>query len=267
MGPRRAGIRAIVGRWRLTAPRAAAILGLLASAGAIYGLAATPAFTLARTELPELRWTTHDALTRAVATPDGSSLFRIRAGPIEDRLRSLPGIADARVTVSLPDTIAVTIEEREAILIWAIGDVRLLVDREGVLFADAPPASVATAGLPRIVDTRPESVLLAIGAALDPIDLDAATRLGSLVPADIRSSAAGLLVTITEASGFVVRTIPRTWTAVFGLYTPNLRTPAIIPGQVRLLRSLLTGREDIIDRVILADEDSGTFIPKATTAP
>jgi hypothetical protein len=52
--------------------------------------------------------------------------------------------------------------------------------------------------------------------------------------------------------------------AVFGLYTPSLRTPALVPGQVRLLRSLLDGRESTIAQVILADAESGTFIPKPT---
>ncbi|MEO7228975.1 MAG: hypothetical protein ABIZ30_00105, partial [Candidatus Limnocylindrales bacterium] len=94
-----------------------------------------------------------------------------------------------------------------------------------------------------------------------------ATRLASLTPDDIGSVAKSLIVTVTEANGFVLVPVPRTWTAVFGLYTPTLRTPELIPGQVRLLRSLLAGREDSVAKVILADADSGTFIPKATPAP
>ena len=39
-------------------------------------------------------------------------------------------------------------------------------------------------------------------------------------------------------------------------------TPDLIPGQVRLLRSLLGGREPSVDRVILASDTSGTFIPR-----
>ena len=40
--------------------------------------------------------------------------------------------------------------------------------------------------------------------------------------------------------GFVIRADPQGWLAIFGFYTPSLRTPELIPGQVRLLRSLLT---------------------------
>lgn len=266
LGRRGRGFGRFLTRARLSPPRAAALLGLLASAGALYGLALTPAFTLARTDIPELRWTTREAAASAIATPFGVNLFRLRTAPIEARLRALPGVADAHVSVSLPDTLVVEIQEREAILDWAVGDVRFLVDRTGVLFALAPADGTA-AGLPAITDSRATSARLAVGSWLDPVDMDAATRLGSLVPIDLESSATSLVVAVTDANGFVVGTVPRSWIAVFGLYTPSLRTPAIIPGQVRLLRSLLAGREEAIERVILADEDSGTFIPRATAVP
>ena len=266
LGRRGRGFGRFLTRARLSPPRAAALLGLLASAGALYGLALTPAFTLARTDIPELRWTTREAAASAIATPFGVNLFRLRTAPIEARLRALPGVADAHVSVSLPDTLAVEIQEREAILDWAVGDVRFLVDRTGVLFALAPADGTA-AGLPAITDSRATSARLAVGSWLDPVDMDAATRLGSLVPIDLESSATSLVIAVTDANGFVVGTVPRSWIAVFGLYTPSLRTPAIIPGQVRLLRSLLAGREETIERVILADEDSGTFIPRATAVP
>lgn len=256
-----------IGRPRLSPTRAAAILGVLAASGAVYGLAATPAFTLSRTELPDLKWTTHAALVAAVATPAGMNLFRIRSAPIEARLKALPGIAAARVIVSLPDTLVVQVEERRPILAWAVGDRRFLVDRDGVLFAASTADAVAAAALPTVDDARTESVTLEVGARLDPVDLDAATRLGSLVPADIGSRAQALVVQVNTANGFVVGTLPRSWIAVFGLYTPNLRTPAIVPGQVRLLRSLIFGREQTIDRVFLPDAAGGTFILKASPSP
>lgn len=255
------------GRWRLTPPRAAAILSLLASAGGLYGLSTTPAFTLARTELPDLRWTTTEAVIGAVATPDGTNLFRIQTSPIEARLRALPGVAEAHVSVSLPDTLVVTIEERTAILAWGVGDARFLVDGEGVVFAALGADPSAMSSVPTIADSRSESATLTVGSVLDPVDLDAARRLGSLTPADIGSRAASLVTTVTEANGFVIGTVPRSWVAVFGLYTPTLRTTGIIPGQVRLLRSLLAGREVLVDRIILADADNGTFVPRPSSAP
>ena len=51
---------------------------------------------------------------------------------------------------------------------------------------------------------------------------------------------------------------------MFGFYTPSLRTTELIPGQVRLLRSLLDGREPQVDRVILASDTDGTYVPRTT---
>jgi hypothetical protein len=87
------------------------------------------------------------------------------------------------------------------------------------------------------------------------------------VPSDVGSSAEALAVTVTDRNGFVVRTRPSGWSAVFGFYTPTLRTPTIIPGQVRLLRSLLIGREHLVERIILASETDGTYIPRPTPTP
>jgi hypothetical protein len=105
---------------------------------------------------------------------------------------------------------------------------------------------------------------LDVGKSLDPVDLDAATRLASLVPADVGSSAVSLGVSVTDANGFVVATRPGGWSAVFGFYTPSLRTTSMIPDQVRLLRSLLVGREPEVQRVILASGTDGTYTPRAT---
>jgi hypothetical protein len=173
-------------------------------------------------------------------------------------------VADATVVVSLPDTLVVQVTEREAILVWLVGASGFLVDQDGVLFAVAGPDATAAEGLAVIEDSRPTSSDLAIGDRLDPVDLDAATRLGALAPAQVGSVADALVVTVSEANGFVVGTSPASWVAVFGLYTPSLRTPELVPGQVRLLRSLLDGRESIVAQVILADAENGTFIPKPT---
>ncbi len=106
-----------------------------------------------------------------------------------------------------------------------------------------------------------------VGRKLEPVDLDAATRLASLVPADVGSEAEALHVFVDDASGFTVRTKPASWQAVFGFYTPTLRTPELVPGQVRLLRSLLLGREAQIEQIILASETDGTFVAKPTPTP
>ncbi|HEY2916538.1 MAG TPA: hypothetical protein VGI98_04910, partial [Candidatus Limnocylindrales bacterium] len=105
---------------------------------------------------------------------------------------------------------------------------------------------------------------LFIGARLDPTDLDAATRLASLTPDDVGTRATGLVVRVNDADGYSLTTTPASWTAIFGPYTPVLRTPDLIPGQVRLLRSILFGQEDKLVRIVLADATHGTVVPRAT---
>ena len=54
---------------------------------------------------------------------------------------------------------------------------------------------------------------------------------------------------------------------VFGFYTPSLRTTELIPGQVRLLRSLLAGREDDRPARDPRRRPHGTYMPEPTPEP
>lgn len=252
----------------LSTVRAGAALAMLVSAAAIYGVGASPAFDYVRMDVNDLRLTDAAAVEATLADARGENLFRLATGPLAAELETLPTVAHARIDVRLPGTLAVTIEEREPVLVWKVGEERFLADAEGALFAlvgEAPAPVVAD--LPVVDDRRAAAASLAVGSVLDPVDLDAATRLASLAPGDVGSAAVGLDVAATDENGFVVATRPAGWSAVFGFYTPSLRTTELIPGQVRLLRSLLTGREQTVERVILASETDGTYVPKATPKP
>jgi hypothetical protein len=239
------------------------------AAGFLYLFVSGPtAFALTATELPELRWTDEAAVSEALSLRDGANVFRIDTAPLERALEALPAVADADVRIALPEAaVVVSIREREAILAWEAGETRFLADRAGVLFAAVPADATPPAGVPVVEDRRLEAEDgPALGDRLDPVDLDVATRLGSLTPTDVGSAASRLRVRITEGDGFVV-VVDRGWVAVFGFYSPATRPTDMIPGQVRLLRSLLHGREDAVERVILASETGGTYIPKATPEP
>jgi cell division septal protein FtsQ len=252
----------------LSPTRAGAILAMLISLGAIYGLAATPAFGYARVEIAGTVVTKPAAVEAMLGLAKGTNLVGLATEPLEDQLRNLPSVADATISVGLPDTVRVVVTERRPIVIWAAAGHRFVVDDAGILFADvgkAPPPGIA--GLPIVTDDRRAAATLAIRSSLDPVDLDAATRLGSLTPAEIGSSAAKLSVRITDQRGFTVGSGPGGWLAVFGFYGISQRTPALITGQVQLLQSLLAGREAEVATVILADDRDGTFIPKPTPKP
>lgn len=253
---------------RLSVARAGAALAMLASAGAIYGVGASPAFEYARLEVAGAVFTDLVAAEEAVAAARGENLFRLSTTPLEAALEGLPTVERASVGVQLPETLVVTLHERVPVLIWRVGARRYLADSDGNLFGrlgDDPPVSAAD--LPVIDDRRAGSAGLSVGDRIGPQDADAATRLASLVPADVGSLAEALSVRVTDNDGFVVRADPQGWIAIFGYYTPSLRTPELIPGQVRLLRSLLIGREPLIARVILASETDGTYVPKPTPQP
>ena len=253
---------------RLSATRAGAALAMLVSAAAIYGVASSSAFDYARLQIDGAIFTNQAAVEAALTDARGENLFRLATGPLQARVEQLPTVAHARIDLRLPGTLAVSLEERQPVLIWKVGEGRWLVDADGGLFAELghdPPK--AAAKLPVVEDRRAGSSGLVVGSHLDPVDLDAATRLASLRPVDLGSAAAGLTVAVTDETGFVVASDPAAWSAVFGFYTPSLRTTDLIPGQVRLLRSLLDGREAQVDRVILASTTDGTYTPKATPSP
>jgi hypothetical protein len=252
----------------VTPARAAGLLGMLASGFLLSFVTGPSAFALAQVDAPKLTWTGDAAIQQAVAVPQGANVFRVDTAPIEAALEALPGVATAAVRVTLPDAhLVVTIAERVPILAWQAGDTRYLADSDGVIFAAIPAETAAPKGV-AIVDDQRVGIAgqLAIGGRLDPVDLDVATRLGSLSPSDVGSAAARLHVRITDTDGYSLYT-DRGWTAVFGFYSPATRPAGMIPGQVRLLRSFLAGRESDVQLVTLASETSDTYVPKTTPKP
>ena len=252
----------------LSPTRSAAILALLIVSGATYGLVTTSAFGFERLEVTGTTLTDGDAIRAKVGLADGTNLVGLATEPIVARLRELPSVRNADVSVGLPDSLRVAVDERHPLIVWAVGDRRFVVDESGLLFAettDDPPA--VNQGAPLVSDERASATILDVASVLDPVDLDAATRLGSLTPAQIGSHAASLRVRVTDDRGFTISSGSGGWIAVFGFYTSNQRTPALIPGQVQLLTGGLAGREDTVQTVILADDREGTFIPKPTPRP
>ena len=248
----------------LTPTRAGALLVMLAAMAGIFGAATSDAFAISRTELSGATWTPTTELEAALAIPPGQNLFAVSTSELARRVEAIPAVRTARVEVALPDTLRVTVSERVALLAWRVGTRELLVDGTGFLFGELPDAGASGARLPVVDDQRLGSAHLDVGDSLDAVSLDAALRIGSLTPADVGSSASRLAFRVDDTDGFTVTAEPVGWTAVFGFYTPTLRTTDLIPGQVRLLRSLLLGREETVLRIVLADDHSGTYVPRPT---
>jgi hypothetical protein len=240
---------------------------------AAYGVTASSTFAFRKLVVDDAavhRVVTDDLIGAQLGLAEGgSNLFLLASDRLQAAVEQLPGVLSADVAVDLPDTVRVRLVERDPILVWTVGDHRFLVDRDGAIFADVQPGpGSAVNGLPSVVDNRASAATLAVGGQLDAVDLDAATRLGALRPDQVGSAAAGLRLTLDDEDGFTMRPSSGPWAAVFGFYTPTLRPPDMIPGQVQALRSLLLAQgEAAVRNVTLASAQGGTYLPRATPKP
>lgn len=256
-------------RRRFAPARAGAALLMILSVLGIWGLAASPAFAYRelRIEGPETMLTERSAIEAAVAgVGSAANVFLIRTDRIAAALDALPAVASADVAVGLPGTLRVHLDERVPVVAWVVGERRFAIDADGLLLATYPnDVPGPTTSLVEIVDRRAAASSLEIGARLDPVLLDAATRLGSLRPADVGSVKNRVRISLDDTDGFTLQPLPGGPIAVFGFYTASLRTPDLIPGQVRLLRSLMVGREATLGRIVLASDTGGTYLPKGVS--
>ena len=245
--------------------RIGAAVALAAALGGLYWLTTADGFVIRRTEVTGTVWTTQAQILGVLAVPSGQNAFEVSTAALGARLAAVTAVRAASVRVLLPDELQVAITEREPLLRWQVGARSYLVDASGLLFAPLDTAGgvpAAAAVLPLVEDRRDADSTFTTGSHLDAVTLDAALRLCSLTPDDMGSTADTLVITLDDQDGFSLSAAPAGWTAVFGIYTPTLRSTDLVPGQVRLLRSLLYGREASVLRVVLVDERSGTYIPR-----
>ena len=215
-----------------------------------------------------------DAVIATANIPIGSSLLGVNLRAAEEAVAALPLVASVRVSAGLPDGIQIRVREKSLLLRWQIGDRVYAVSESGELLGEAatldlaPSAAAALAAAPLLFDDRTSSPLPTVGQ-LTATELDVATRLASLTPEDLGTAATTLTLRLLSDFGFVVEATGPSieWNAIFGIYSATIRPTNMIPGQVRLLRSLLAGRESRIGWVILADDQAGTYTAKGVRPP
>lgn len=254
------------------AGRALAGLLLVAAAAALYGTTASPAFRLrdGGVVVRGADFTGEEAVLAAIGL-DGEArpnLFTLDTTRLAANLRALPAIDAGRsdaavIRVALPDRLVVEVQERVPIMVWQVGDRRLLVDVEGVVVSELAPG--VPSELPVVDDERPATADLAVGERLTVTDLEVARRIAALTPAFLGSTAPALATRITQNEGFVLATRPKSWRAIFGIYTPSLRGPELIETQAQCLSSVLYGQEARIATVYLFPDAGrcGTFLPRS----
>jgi cell division septal protein FtsQ len=249
---------------RISLTRVAAVGVLFAASVALNQLTAASAFAVHRVDIQGAQLTDRGEVADALLDGAGANLFRYDTAMAAARLVRFPAIRTAVVRAVLPDRVVATIEEREPVLVWRVGDERFLVDADGLLFArEGQGAGLADpVDLPVVTDARPGSAGLAITSLIAPVELRVARELGALTPAMLGSAAVGLTVSLDDQLGFVVATDPPGWSATFGLYGEVTRNPQIVPLQVQCLASLLADQgEAAVGSVTLSPEGQlcGTF--------
>jgi hypothetical protein len=240
---------------------------VIVSAAGIFWLVSDDRFRLdpAQVQISGLVYTDEQALRAAIGLqPDAQpNVFRLKPAQMAETLRGLPSVASAEVEVTLPDEVAVSVHEREPLLIWRTANGPFLVDATGALLAAAPADST----LPAVDDQRATATELAPGNRLDDVDLAAARLLLTITPADVGSTSTATGLYVNDADGWFMTASQPDWRAIFGFYTANqLRPDERVPRQRQCLASLLAERQGRPTLVYLAVEGDrcGTFRDEPT---
>ena len=237
-------------------------------------LASSGALRIATLRVDGLTLLDEGAVRAASGVVLGDGLLSRDPRRIEQALGEIPFVASSRVRIGLPGEIRAEIREEAPLLRWSSDGVVYLVSGTGAVLGPTTSPLLSDAGrtvieqLPLIEDLRvgaPQQP----GGRLSSLDLDIATRLASLTAGDVGSAATHLSLFVDPQYGFVLRGQGSgfDWNAVFGIYSATIRPPEMLPGQVRLLRSLLAGREGRVGWVILADGQAGTFTAPGVRPP
>src|ERR1700687_2406661 len=118
--------------------RALAMALLVGAAWVVYDSASSDRF-----QVRSIRVQGNVLLSRAeienVVAVTGANIFWVDRGQVAARLRALPLVQRAEVSMALPDTVEITIVERQPAAFWVSGGESYLVDREGIILKAVDP--------------------------------------------------------------------------------------------------------------------------------
>ncbi|GEM_PF-668590 len=138
----------------------------------------------------------------AVSKIDSQSVFWVDPTQVAQRIKSLPNIKSATVSIRLPANVMIEVTERRPELLWQTGEKLWWVDSEGTI---VPPKG-DTKGMLRIIDD--DQLAFEAGYQIDPTIIQGVQTLQILVP--------GLTVIHhSRARGLTVAT-PEGWTVYLG---------------------------------------------------
>jgi cell division septal protein FtsQ len=142
----------------------------------------------------------------------GVNIFLADTSADAAEIKTLPPVADASVTRSLPDTLLIHIVERQPVLIWQAGPNLYSVDASGVIIAQVQQAD----GLPVVSDEHSADQFgrpFAPGGKIDPKIVQMARQLLEQVPT--ATGITSFRLRDTRNYGLVLTTLDG-WQARFG---------------------------------------------------
>lgn len=143
---------------------------------------------------------------------EGENIFLSDMRQDTARIETLPAVASAHVTRSLPDTLVIQVVERQPVLIWQVDRQMWSVDASGVLIAQVQDSH----GLPMVSDDHPldrSGKPFAPGGKIDPAIVSMARQLLERLPRELGDTKFSLVN--TSAYGMVVDSAEG-WQARFG---------------------------------------------------
>jgi hypothetical protein len=129
---------------RVTATQVYALILMILCLAVVIALGNSPSFGARNLEIRGATFTSQETVRQIVGIDHSPNLFRLRSDRIAADLIALPSVQSVSVEVRLPDTIVVTLVEREPKLVWVIGDRRFVVDAGGLLFGQVDAAGNPT---------------------------------------------------------------------------------------------------------------------------
>lgn len=175
---------------------ARAVLGVCLALGIAGGLAwsarsyarQSPRFAVARVEIVGATRLSADRVGSLSELHKGMNIFDVRAEDAKRRLLADPWVLSAEVVRKLPDSVTITLTERKAAALVAVGDT-MLATRDGEVFkrleeGDPTDLPVVTCLDESMLSTDPEGTKRTIAEALDLLAEYDATRIATRYPAE-----------------------------------------------------------------------------------
>lgn len=182
---------------------------------------------------------------------EGARTFRASAADARARLRSLPSVRDATVDLDVLGSFRITLAEREAAGRWIAGGVEWFVDREGVLFASLDPLAAPALRIRDDSVPRREA-----GERVAPAMLEAALRLASLAPGELRADMRAPAVRIESGANGLVLASGGRWEIRFG-------SPDRLTEKLAVARQFLRNEpERPLDYIDVRSPDRIVFSPR-----